>query len=206
MELEGVAELFEQKGGTEDESLSSSPKVGVNPVKSIGDHILAWPYTGSDPISSSLNPSKIPHADDQFSSFSPSGVQNSFDFSGDKGVCSSQGDGLLPIQEPNPSLNLHDVAIGNKVKENVEATSCHEMVQNNLCSHPLIQELGVKVVNPIGISSPLVDSPTTYTRKEKRLIKELGRLASNINYGGKVSRQVGKAIDEDSSLERKRIR
>ena len=110
---------------------------------------------------------KTPHADDQNFAFSSSGIQSLCDFVGDKGESSSQGDGLLPIQEPNPSLNLHDAAIGNKVDENVEATSCHEMVQNNLCSHPLIPKLGVKVVNPIGLSSPLVDSPTTYTRKKE---------------------------------------
>ena len=83
------------------------------------------------------------------------------------------------------------------VEESVEAIGCHDKPQNNLGSHPLIQELGVKIVGSLGISSLLVDSPTTYTRNKKRLIKELDWLASNINYGGKASKRVGKVLDED---------
>ena len=45
---------------------------------------------------------------------------------------SSQGDSLLPIQEPNPPSILHDLAIGDKVEESVEAISCHDKSQNNL--------------------------------------------------------------------------
>ena len=99
---------------------------------------------------------------------------------------------------PNLPSSLHELTIEDKVEESVEAIGCHDKPQNSLGSHPLIQELGVKVVGSLGVSSPLVDSPATYARKKKRLIKELDRLASNINYGGKVSKRVGKVLDEDS--------
>ena len=95
-------------------------------------------------------------------------------------------------------MSLHDLTIEDKVEESIKAIGCHDKPQNNPGSHPLIQELRVKVVGFLGISSPLVDSSATYTKKKKRLIKELDRLASNINYGGKVSKRVGKVLDEDS--------
>ena len=101
MELEEVAELFEQRGGIEDENLLSGLEVGVNPVKSISGQILALPNTRSVPLSSSPYSSKSPHVDDQFPSLSLSCVQNSLVFSSDKVECSSQGDSVLPIQEPS---------------------------------------------------------------------------------------------------------
>ena len=64
MVLEGVAELFEQRGGIEDESLLSGLEVGVNPVKRTSGQILALTNTGSVPLSSSPYPSKPPHVDD----------------------------------------------------------------------------------------------------------------------------------------------
>ena len=99
MELECVAELFDQRGKIEDENLLSGLEVGVNPVKNTSGQILALPSTGSVPLSSSTF--KSPHVDDQFPSLSPSCVQNFMVFSSDKVECSSQGDSLLPIQEPN---------------------------------------------------------------------------------------------------------
>ena len=56
----------------------------------------------------------------------------------------------------------------------------------------------MKVAGSLGISSPLVNSSTSYTRKKKRLIKGLDQLASNINYGGKASKQVGKFLNKNS--------
>ena len=97
-ELEGVAELFEQRGGIEDEDLLTGLEVGVNPVKSTSGQILALSNSGSVPLSSSPYPSKSPLVDDHLPSISPSCVQNSLVFSGDKVECSSQGDSLSPLR------------------------------------------------------------------------------------------------------------
>ncbi len=46
-------------------------------------------------------------------------------------------------------------------------------VKDNLTSNPLIQKFRVKVVNLNGVSIPLVDSPTAYLLKKKKLRREL---------------------------------
>ena len=104
----------------------------------------------------------------------------------------------FPLPVPDWSSILKDSAKGNKSEENFEDFDWHVNIQDTISAHPLIQEFRVKLVNPKDGSSSLIDSLVIYTRKKKRLIRELDELTTNINYDGKVGRRVSKFPNDES--------
>lgn len=89
---------------------------------------------------------------------------------------------LNPIRMLNVATNLQNNIERDKMEEVAKAFNCLGSVKDKLSSHPLIQQLGVKVVNPNCASTPF-DSRSIF--KKKKLLGELGHLVSTINYGAK---------------------
>lgn len=199
--LKDIPVLFEQPDKVAVEEPTSRLGVSINLEKGDNVQSRALPSSGIDcPVSSSLDPLFPPFVVSCFPDIDKC-AQSSVIFSGNKLEGFSQGNGLLPIPFSHASSSGINNAKGVIAEENAKAFCCSEEAideeaKDFSCSHPLFKDMGVKVVFPLDGPRILVESPVTYDRKKKKLLKELDRLASSVNYGGKLGRRESKSLNE----------